>query len=46
MSILWRGTTTWGALTGGLVGLTAAVVMVLSRAVWVTTFGHPVALFP
>src|SRR5215210_1769174 len=40
MSILWRGTTTWGALTGGLVGLIAAVVMVvLSKAVWVTTFG-------
>jgi cation/acetate symporter len=47
MSILWRGTTTWGALIGGLVGLVAAVVMVvLSDAVWVKTFGHPAALFP
>ncbi|GJD36210.1 cation acetate symporter [Methylobacterium aerolatum] len=47
MSILWRGTTTWGALAGGLVGLVAAVTMVvLSKAVWVTTFGHPAALFP
>ncbi len=47
MSILWRGTTTWGALAGGLVGLVAAVTMVvLSKAVWVTTFGNPVALFP
>ena len=47
MSILWRGTTTWGALAGGLVGLVAAVVMVvLSDAVWVKTFGHPEALFP
>jgi cation/acetate symporter len=47
MSILWRGTTTWGALAGGLVGLVAAVVMVvLSKAVWVTTFGHPAPLFP
>lgn len=47
MSILWRETTTWGALIGGLVGLIAAVTMVvLSKAVWVTTFGHPAALFP
>ncbi|MEL6062953.1 MULTISPECIES: cation acetate symporter [unclassified Methylobacterium] len=47
MSILWRGTTTWGALAGGLVGLIAAFIMViLSKAVWVTTFGHPAPLFP
>jgi cation/acetate symporter len=47
MSILWRGTTTWGALIGGLVGLIAAVMMVvLSKAVWVTTFGNPTAIFP
>ncbi|WP_036266124.1 cation acetate symporter [Methylobacterium sp. 10] len=47
MSILWRGTTTWGALIGGFVGLFAAVGMViLSKAVWVTTFGNPVAIFP
>ncbi|WP_430913372.1 cation acetate symporter [Methylobacterium sp. sgz302541] len=47
MSILWRGTTTWGALIGGLVGLVAAVTMVvLSKAVWVTTFGHAAAIFP
>ncbi|ONF47739.1 cation acetate symporter [Methylobacterium radiotolerans] len=47
MSILWRGTTTWGALAGGLVGLLAAVIMVvLSKAVWVTTLGNPAPLFP
>ncbi len=47
MSILWRGTTTWGALAGGLVGLFAAVSMVvLSKAVWVTTFGNPAPIFP
>ncbi len=47
MSILWRGTTTLGALLGGLVGLVSAVTMVvLSKAVWVTTFHHPEALFP
>jgi cation/acetate symporter len=47
MSILWKGTTTLGALVGGLIGLVVAVVMVvLSKAVWVTTFGHAAALFP
>ena len=47
MSIMWRGTTTRGALVGGLLGLVSAVLMVvLSKAVWVTTFGHPAAIFP
>jgi len=47
MSILWRGTTTWGALAGGLVGLLTAVIMVvLSKAVWVATLGNPAPLFP
>ena len=47
MSILWKGTTTRGALVGGLVGLFSALVMVvLSKAVWVTTFGFPQAIFP
>ena len=47
MSMLWRGTTTRGAVVGGSLGLVSAVVMVvLSKAVWVTTFGHPAALFP
>lgn len=47
MSILWRGTTTWGALAGGLVGLISAVAMVIcSKAVWVDTFHHAQALFP
>ncbi|KAB1074908.1 cation acetate symporter [Methylobacterium planeticum] len=47
MSILWRDTTTWGALIGGLVGLIAAVMMVvLSKAVWVATLGNPTAIFP
>ena len=39
MSIMWRGTTTQGALVGGL-------LVVLSKAVWVTTFGYPAAIFP
>jgi cation/acetate symporter len=47
MSIMWRGTTTLGAVVGGLIGLFGAVIMVvLSKAVWVTTFGHKAALFP
>jgi cation/acetate symporter len=47
MSVLWKGTTTRGALVGGLVGLLSALVMVvLSKAVWVTTFGFPQAIFP
>ncbi len=47
MSMMWRGTTTQGALIGGVLGLASAVAMVvLSKAVWVTTFGHPAAIFP
>ncbi len=47
MSIMWRGTTTRGAVVGGFLGLVSAVVMVvLSKAVWVTTFGNHDAIFP
>ena len=47
MSIFWRGTTTTGALAGGLLGLVSALTMVLlSPAVWVKTFGHAQAIFP
>jgi cation/acetate symporter len=47
MSVFWKGTTTLGAVIGGLLGLVSAVVMVvLSKAVWVTTFGHSAPLFP
>ena len=42
-----RGTTSRGVLIGGLLGLVAAVAMVvLSPAVWVKTFGFKSALFP
>ncbi len=38
LSILWKGCTTKGAVTGGFVGLISALVMtVLSEAVWVDT---------
>lgn len=46
-SIFWSGTTTRGAVAGGLLGLVAAVVMVfLSPAVWVKTFGFSEPIFP
>ncbi|WP_456316817.1 cation acetate symporter [Teichococcus aestuarii] len=47
MSIFWRGTTTQGAFIGGFLGLISAVLMVVfSRAVWVNTFGYAAPLFP
>lgn len=47
MSLHWSGTTTRGALWGGLTGLVMAVAMVvLSPAVWVKTFGFAEAIFP
>jgi cation/acetate symporter len=47
MSVFWKGTTSRGALIGGLLGLCSAVAMVvLSPAVWVKTFGFTAAWFP
>lgn len=47
MSLHWQGTTTRGAVAGGVVGLVLAVSMViLSPAVWVKTFGFEQAIFP
>ena len=47
MSLMWRGTTTSGALVGGLLGLVTAVLMVvLSKGVWVAVFHYPAAIFP
>ena len=47
LSMFWPGLTTRGALIGGFLGLISAVVMVvLSTAVWVQTFGFGQALFP
>ena len=41
LAIYWRGLTTAGAVTGGIVGLVSSVTMVvLGPAVWVTTLGH------
>jgi cation/acetate symporter len=47
MSTMWKGCTTRGAMVGGFLGLASAVIMVvLSKAVWVQTFGNKAALFP
>ena len=47
MSILWRGTTTLGAVLGGSLGLVSSIVMVvLSKAFWVVSLGHTAAIFP
>jgi cation/acetate symporter len=47
MAIFWRGTTTRGAIAGGLIGLFSSVLLVvLSKTVWVLVFHFPAALFP
>jgi len=49
MSVLWKGTTTKGAVTGGFVGLVTAVTLtVLSPSVWVAVMHKPAgsAWFP
>ena len=47
MSLMWRGTTTNGAVAGGLLGLVTSVGMVvLSKGVWVAVFHNATAPFP
>ncbi|MFG1465678.1 cation/acetate symporter ActP [Xanthobacter sp. DSM 24535] len=47
MVIFWRGTTTRGAVAGGLVGLFASVILVvLSKTVWVAAFHFQAPVFP
>jgi cation/acetate symporter len=47
LSMYWSKLTTKGALVGGFLGLISAVVMVvLSKTVWVTVLGNPTAIFP
>lgn len=49
MSLFWKGTTTLGAVMGGLLGLVSATAMVVfSQPVWEATLGHDkgTALFP
>jgi len=47
LAIYWRGLTTRGAVMGGLGGLiTAVVLVVLSKTVWVDIFGFKAAIVP
>ncbi|MGE0179169.1 MAG: cation acetate symporter [Sphingomonas sp.] len=47
LSLYWRGMTTRGAVVGGAVGLGLALILtILSPAVWVTTLGYAVPIFP
>jgi cation/acetate symporter len=47
LSMFWGGLTTRGAVLGGMIGLLMSVIMVvLSKAVWVQSFGFKEALFP
>ncbi|RYG16656.1 MAG: cation acetate symporter, partial [Caulobacteraceae bacterium] len=47
LGLLWKGCTTRGAVTGGLLGvLTALVLTILSADIWVTILHHPAAIFP
>jgi cation/acetate symporter len=47
MAIFWRGTTTRGAVAGGLAGLVSSVsLVVLSKTVWVAVFHFAAAPFP
>ncbi|MDR3441253.1 cation acetate symporter [Telmatospirillum sp.] len=47
MSMFWGGLTTRGAVTGGFIGLAAAVILtVLGPTVWVDVFHYSTAIFP
>jgi len=47
MSVLWKDCTTRGATIGGFLGLITAVVLtVVSKSVWVDVFGYKDAIFP
>jgi cation/acetate symporter len=47
MSMFYRGLTTRGAVIGGWLGLLSSVLMVvMSKSIWVASFGFKEALFP
>jgi cation/acetate symporter len=47
LSLMWPGMTTRGAVIGGLLGVTVALVLtILSPAVWVAVLGHVAPVFP
>jgi cation/acetate symporter len=47
LSMYWKGLTTRGAVVGGYSGLVSAVLLVLlSKSVWVSVLGNARAIFP
>jgi cation/acetate symporter len=47
LSMYWKGLTTKGAVSGGIVGLVMAIgLMMLGPAVWVDVLGNDQAIFP
>ena len=47
LSMYWQGLTTKGAVTGGVIGLVAAILlMVFGPAVWVDVLGNEQPIFP
>ncbi len=47
MSVMWKDCTTRGATIGGFIGLITAVVLtILSKSVWVDVFHNAQAIFP
>ncbi len=47
LSMMWRGTTTRGALIGGFIGLvTALALVILGPTIWVKILGFETAIFP
>ena len=47
LSLLWKGTTTRGAVIGGFTGVLLALILtILSPAVWVAVLGNAVPIFP
>ena len=47
LSMYWKGLTTRGAIWGSIAGLVSAVlIVVLSKAVWVTVLGNKDPIFP
>ncbi|MCB1784359.1 MAG: cation acetate symporter [Alphaproteobacteria bacterium] len=47
LSIYWRGMTTRGAVVGGSMGLvTAILLMILGKTVWVSVLGYSEPIFP
>ena len=47
LSMYWRDLTTWGALLGGIMGLTTAIGgIILGPTVWVEVLHHTAPIFP